>query len=398
MKVLVVNAGSSSLKYQVFDMKNESVIAKGNCEKIGIAGSFVKYKAKGIEKVLNGDLKDHTEALNKVIETLTNKEYGVLNSLDEIDAVGHRMVHGGEIFKESVLITDEVLKMIETLIPLAPLHMPANVSGVKACEKLFKGKPQVAVFDTAFHANMPDYAYLYGLPYDAYKNWRIRRYGFHGTSHRFVSSECAKIMGKDIKDLKIITCHLGNGSSISAVKGGISVDTSMGYTPLAGVVMGTRCGDIDPSILEAIQEKTNWSLKEITNYLNKQSGVMGLGGISSDMRDNEQELYKGNDSARRVYDTLAYQIKKYIGAYTFAMGGVDAIVFTGGVGENDSIIRERVMKGLDFIGIDFDFDKNKTEPRGTTCEFSKPSSKVKVYRIPTDEELVIARDTVNLIK
>lgn len=397
MKVLVINAGSSSLKYQVFDMSNESVLAKGNCEKIGIAGSFIKYKANGVEKTFEGNLENHTQALKKVIEILTNSEYGVLKSLNEIDAVGHRVLHGGEIFKQSVVITPEILATLETLIPLGPLHMPANISGVKACQELFENKPQVAVFDTAFHAQMPQKAFMYAIPYEAYEKWNIRRYGFHGTSHRYVSGECARLMNKDIKDVKIITCHLGNGSSISAVAGGHSVDTSMGLTPLAGILMGTRSGDIDPSILEAIQDKTGWTLKEITTYLNKKSGVLGMNGVSSDMRDNDAEIAKGNKRAQLVYDMLAYQIKKYIGAYTAAMGGVDAIVFTGGVGENDATLRENVLSGLEYLGVEIDKDFNKTMPRGTTQEISTKNSKVKVYRIPTDEELVIARDAVALM-
>ena len=396
MKILVVNAGSSSLKYQLFDMDNEKVIAKGNCEKIGIDGSFVGYKANGIEKKFEGNLQNHTEAISKVFDILINPEYGVVKSFDEIDAVGHRILHGGEKFKESVLVTPEVLAGIEELTPLGPLHMPANIAGIKACMKLFGNKPQVAVFDTAFHANMPQKAFMYGIPYEAYTDWRIRRYGFHGTSHRYVSGECAKLMGKDIKDLKIITCHLGNGSSISAVQGGISVDTSMGLTPLAGVMMGTRSGDIDPSILETIAEKTGMNTKEIVNYLNKKSGIYGINGVSSDMRDNEAEIAKGNKRAVLAVEMLAYQIKKFIGAYAAAMNGVDAIVFTGGIGENDATLREKVMTGLDFLGIDFNFEYNRNAARGTTVEFSTTNSKVKVFRIPTDEELVIARDTKRL--
>lgn len=398
MKVLVINAGSSSLKYQVFDMDNETVLAKGNCEKIGIAGSFVKYKANGVEKVIEGDLKDHTQALTVVLNLLTDKEVGILKSLDEIDAIGHRVLHGGEIFKDSVVITEENLKQMEELIPLGPLHMPANISGIKACQKLFKGKPQVAVFDTAFHSRMPEKAFLYAIPYQAYTDWKIRRYGFHGTSHRYVSGECARLMGKDLKDLKIITCHLGNGSSICAVKDGHSVDTSMGLTPLAGVLMGTRSGDIDPSVLEVIQEKTGWTLKEITNYLNKKGGILGINGVSSDMRDNEAEIAKGNKRAMLVVDMLAYQIKKYIGSYMAAMGGVDAIVFTGGVGENDATLREKVLQDMQYADIVLDVEKNKTLPRGTVEQINASNSKVKIYRIPTDEELVIARDAVALIK
>lgn len=398
MKVLVVNAGSSSLKYQVFDMDDERVIAKGNCEKIGIEGSFIKYKAHGSERVFEGNLANHTEALAKVLDILKNEEYGVVKSLSEIDAIGHRVVHGGEVFKSSVLITKENLAQMEELIPLGPLHMPANISGIKACEEIFGNKPQVAVFDTAFHSSMPAKAYLYGLPYEAYTDWKIRRYGFHGTSHRYVSSQCAEIMGRDIKDLKIITCHLGNGSSISAVKNGISIDTSMGFTPLAGVLMGTRCGDIDPSILEAIQDHTGWSLKEITAYLNKRSGIFGINGVSSDMRDNEEEIKKGNKRAELVIDMLAYQIKKYIGSYMVAMEGVDAIVFTGGIGENDSVLREKVLDGLEFAGIVVDKDKNANLPRGSVEEIEAPQSKVKIYRLPTDEELLIARDTKELVE
>lgn len=398
MKVLVINAGSSSLKYQVFDMQNESVIAKGNCEKIGIEGSFVKYKANGVEKVFEGNLQDHTQALSKVFDILTNQEYGILKSLDEIDAIGHRVVHGGEIFKESVLITDEIMQQFEKLVPLGPLHMPANISGIKACQKLFGNKPQVAVFDTAFHSNMPEVAYMYGIPYEAYTDWKIRRYGFHGTSHRYVSGECARLMQKDIKDLKIITCHLGNGSSISAVNGGISVDTTMGLTPLAGVMMGTRCGDIDPSIIETIADRTGWDIKQITSYLNKKSGILGINGVSSDMRDNESEIAKGNKRAILAVDMLAYQIKKYIGAYTFAMGGVDAIVFTGGVGENDSLLREKILSNLEAFGIKLNTEYNKSMPRGTVEQINAKDSQVMIYRIPTDEELVIARDAKALIK
>jgi len=398
MKILVVNAGSSSLKYQVFDMETEKVIAKGNCEKIGINGSFIKYKANGVEKVFEGNLQNHTESLEKVLNILVNEEYGVVKSLDEIDAVGHRVLHGGEIFKDSVVITPEVMQKLEELIPLGPLHMPANISGVKACQEIFGNKPQVAVFDTAFHSRMPKKAFLYGLPYEAYTDWKIRKYGFHGTSHKYVSLECAKLLNKDPKDVKIITCHLGNGSSISAVDGGISVDTTMGLTPLAGVLMGTRCGDIDPSILEAIQDRTGWTLKEITNYLNKKSGVLGINGVSSDMRDNEDEIAKGSERAKLVIEILSYQIKKFIGAYIAAMNGVDAIVFTGGVGENDSVLREAVLSNLEFFGIVLDKQKNASIGRGTVEELEAPNSKVKIFRLPTDEELMIARDTKNLIK
>ncbi|MBP3345229.1 MAG: acetate kinase [Clostridia bacterium] len=396
MKVLVVNAGSSSLKYQLLDMENEKLIAKGNCEKIAIGGSFIKYKANGIEKIFEGDLKNHTEALSKVFEILTNKEYGVINSLSEIEAVGHRVLHGGEIFTDSVELTEEVMKQLEELIPLGPLHMPANISGIKACQEIMPGVPQVAVFDTAFHSKMPKEAYLYGIPYEAYTDWKIRKYGFHGTSHKFVSIECARILNK--KDAKIITCHLGNGSSISAVNNGISVDTTMGLTPLAGVMMGTRSGDVDPSILEAIQDKTGWSLKEITNYLNKKSGLLGIGGISSDMRDNENAMNEGHERATLAYKMLSYQIKKFIGSYVAAMNGVDAIVFTGGIGENDSVLREMVCDGLDYLGIKSDKEKNRNFKRGVVSDITAADSKCKVYIIPTNEELMIARDTKTIVE
>ncbi|MBE7073858.1 MAG: acetate kinase [Clostridiales bacterium] len=395
MKILVVNAGSSSLKYQLLDMQNEQVIAKGNCEKIAISGSFIKYKANGMEKVFEGDLKNHTEALAKVFEILTNKEYGVVGSLAEIEAVGHRVLHGGEIFTDSVLITDEVMQKLEELIPLGPLHMPANISGVKACQEIMPGVPQIAVFDTAFHSRMPKHSFLYGIPYEAYTDWKIRKYGFHGTSHKFVSQECAKLLGR--KDAKIITCHLGNGSSISAVENGISIDTTMGLTPLAGVLMGTRSGDIDPSILEAIQDRTGWTLKEITNYLNKKSGLLGVGGISSDMRDNENAMKEGNERAALAYKMLAYQIKKFIGSYVAVMNGVDAVVFTGGIGENDALLRGMVCEGLEYLGIKMDFEKNKNFKRGVISDLTKEGSNCKVYILPTNEELMIARDTLNIV-
>ncbi len=398
MKVLVINAGSSSLKYQLFDMDGEKVIAKGNCEKIGLTDSFVVYKANGIEKVIDVYMPSHTEAISEVFKVLTDKNIGVLKSLDEVEVFGHRVLHGGEIYKDSVIVDDEVLKNLEDLKPLGPLHMPANIAGIRACMKLCPDKPNVAVFDTAFHQTMPDYAYLYGLPYEAYKDWKIRKYGFHGTSHKYVSSELAKCIGKPIEQLKLITIHLGNGSSVCAVKYGKSIDTSMGFTPLEGLIMGTRCGDLDASVLEYISNKTGWTIAEITNYLNKKSGVLGINGVSSDMRDNNAQIDAGNVRAKLVIEMLAYRIKKYIGSYAAAMGGLDGIAFTGGVGENQEDVRDYSTSDLEFLGIKLDKEKNYHLPRGTVEELSTKDSKVKVYRIPTNEELVIARDCIRLCK
>ena len=394
MKVLVINAGSSSLKYQLFDMNGEKVIAKGNCEKIGLEDSFVVYKANGVEKVI--DYFMPTQAIAKVFEVLCDKEVGVLKSLDEVEVFGHRVLHGGEIYKDSVIVDDEVLKNLEELKPLGPLHMPANIAGIRACMDLYPNKPNVAVFDTAFHQTMPDYAFLYGLPYEAYRDWKIRKYGFHGTSHKFVSSELAKCIGKPIEELKLITIHLGNGSSVCAVKNGKSIDTSMGFTPLEGLIMGTRCGDVDASVLEYIANKTGWTLSEITNYLNKKSGILGINGVSSDMRDNNAQIEAGNNRAKLVIEMLAYRIKKYIGSYAAAMGGLDGIAFTGGVGENQEDVRELATQGLEFLGVELDVDKNYHLPRGTVEELSTKNSKVKIFRIPTNEELVIARDCKRL--
>ena len=393
MKILVLNAGSSSLKFQLFDMDDKSVLAKGNCEKIGLKTSFLKYKAHGKEEIFNQEINDHSTAIALVLKTLQDEKIGVIKSLDEIGAVGHRVLHGGEYFKESVLVTDDVMAKIESLIPLGPLHQPANIAGIKACQKLMN-VPNVAVFDTAFHAQMPECAYLYGLPYAAYTDWQIRKYGFHGTSHRYVSGRVAALMNKPIEDLKIITVHIGNGSSISAVQHGHSVDTTMGLTPLDGLVMGTRCGSIDPSILEFINKKTGWSIEEITNYLNKKSGMYGLnGGKTSDMRENNDLIAQGDKGAKLYLDILSYQIKKYIGGFAAAMGGVDAIAFTGGIGENQENIRELSTDTLKFMGIEIDHEKNWHLPRGTEEVISTPASKVVVYRIPTDEELAIAQDT-----
>ncbi len=397
MKVLVINAGSSSLKYQLFDMDNEYVLAKGNCQKIGIPGSFTEHKFANQSVKIEEQLDNHNQAIEQVLRLLTSKDYGVISSLNEISAVGHRVLHGGEIYKDSVVVTDSVMKNLEDLKPLGPLHMPANIQGILACKEVLPDAPQVAVFDTAFHAQMPKEAFLYAIPYEAYTDWKVRRYGFHGTSHKFVSNEVARIMNRPVEDLKIITVHLGNGSSVAAVKDGHSIDTSMGFTPLEGLIMGTRSGDVDASVVSFISEKENLKGEEIANYFNKKCGALGISGVSSDMRDLNEAGKNGNERAKLVVPMMAHRIKKYIGGYAALLNGVDAIVFTGGIGENQEDLRELCMENMDYLGIEFDKEKNLTIPRGTIEELSKPTSKVKVYRIPTNEELVIARDTVNLI-
>lgn len=394
MKILVVNAGSSSLKYQLIEMDNESVLAKGVCERIGQQGSVLVHRGKGEEVRIQGAMPTHSEAIKMVLDALVDKNYGVISDMKEIAAVGHRVLHGGVIFKESALVTDETLKQIESNIDLGPLHMPPNIMGIKACRAAMPHAPQVAVFDTTFHATMPDYAYMYAIPYDDYKDFKIRKYGFHGTSHLFVSGEAAKLMER--KDFKLVVCHLGNGASVSAVKDGKCVDTSMGLTPLEGLVMGTRSGDIDPAVIEYLMDKKGMDIHEATNYLNKKSGVLGVSGVSSDFRDLVAAMNDGNDRARLAVDMFSYRVKKYIGSYAAAMGGLDCVAFTGGIGEHTEIVREKVMNGLEFLGIDFDYDKNNNVPRGEITLLTKPASKVKVYIIPTNEELVIARETLRL--
>lgn len=394
MKILVVNAGSSSLKYQLIEMDNESVLAKGVCERIGQQGSVLVHRGKGEEVRIQGAMPTHSEAIKMVLDALVDKNYGVISDMKEIAAVGHRVLHGGVIFKESALVTDETLKQIESNIDLGPLHMPPNIMGIKACRAAMPHAPQVAVFDTTFHATMPDYAYMYAIPYDDYKDFKIRKYGFHGTSHLFVSGEAAKLMER--KDFKLVVCHLGNGASVSAVKDGKCVDTSMGLTPLEGLVMGTRSGDIDPAVIEYLMDKKGMDIHEATNYLNKKSGVLGVSGVSSDFRDLVAAMNDGNDRARLAIDMFSYRVKKYIGSYAAAMGGLDCVAFTGGIGEHTEIVREKVMNGLEFLGIDFDYDKNNNVPRGEITLLTKPASKVKVYIIPTNEELVIARETLRL--
>ena len=397
MKILVINCGSSSLKYQLIDSETEEWLAKGLCERIGIDGRIVYTPAGGEKEIKESPMPDHTNAIKLVLEYLTNDKTGVLKSLDEIGAVGHRIVHGGEKFASSVVINDEVIKAIEECNDLAPLHNPANLIGIDACRKLMPNTPMVAVFDTAFHQTMPEKAYLYGLPNSYYEKYKIRRYGFHGTSHSYVSKRCADVLGKKYEDLKIIVCHLGNGASVSAVKNGKCVDTSMGLTPLEGLIMGTRSGDIDPAILEFIAKKENLDIAGVMNILNKKSGVYGMSGeLSSDFRDLEDAHYAGNKLATQALEAFCYRTAKYVGAYVAAMNGVDAICFTAGIGENAGIVRSMVCEYLGYLGISIDEEKNKI--RGEEVIFSTPDSKVKTLIIPTNEELAIARETVALVK
>ncbi len=394
MNILVINAGSSSLKYQLINVANESVVAKGICERIGMPESKLTYKPTGGEpQVIKKDMHDHTEAMQMVMDALTDQKTGVLKSTKEIVAVGHRLVHGGEKFTKPALITDEMLSVLEELTELAPLHNPANLMGIRACKALMNDTPMVGVFDTAFHQTMPEKAFLYGLPYEAYQDMKIRRYGFHGTSHKYVAQKAIEMLGKPAEETKIITCHLGNGSSIAAVKGGKSVDTSMGFTPLEGVPMGTRCGDIDPAIVLYLMEQKGWDAAKVNSYLNKESGMQGLSGVSSDFRDLWDAEEAGHARAKAALEVFCYKVKKYIGAYAAAMNGVDAIVFTAGVGENDRPVREWVLSDMEYLGVELDKEINNTIPRGQGGELSKPTSRVKVYLIPTDEEMAIARET-----
>ena len=398
MNVLVINCGSSSLKFQLINAETEKVLAKGLCERIGIDGRLTYQPAGGEKEKSDLAMPTHTEAIQFVIDALTNEKTGVVKSLDEIGAVGHRLVHGGEKFASSVVITDEVKKAVEECNDLAPLHNPANLIGVAACEKLMPGTPMVAVFDTAFHQTMPEKAYMYGLPYEYYEKYKVRRYGFHGTSHSFVSKRAAEVMGKSYDEVKTIVCHLGNGSSVSAVLNGKCVDTSMGLTPLEGLVMGTRSGDIDPAIMEFIAKKENLDIEGVMEVLNKKSGVFGIsGGLSSDFRDLTDAMNAGDKKANIAMDVYSYRVAKYIGSYAAAMNGVDDIVFTAGIGENDDYVREEVCKYLGYLGVDFDSEVNKGL-RGKEAELTKEGSKVKVFVIPTNEELAIARETLALVK
>lgn len=398
MKILVVNAGSSSLKYQLIDMETEKVLAKGGCERIGIKGSLLKAKGNGGEKLFKAPMPTHKDAIELVLDALLDREIGVIKSMKEIDAVGHRIVASGEYFKKTTLVTPEVLKTLEEkTFELAPLHNPAAATGLRACLEVMPDTPMALVFDTSFHATMPEKAYLYGIDYNDYKEYGVRKYGAHGTSHKFVSLKAAEYLGKKPEELKIVTCHLGNGSSISAVNCGKCVDTSMGFTPLAGVLMGTRSGDIDASAVEFLARKKGMTHAETVEYLNKKCGVAGISGVSSDFRDLESGAKKGNERCLLALDMFSYQTKKFVGAYAAAMGGLDCIVFTAGIGENTPYVREEVCKGLEFLGVKFNSRANKGKNDGTVREISKNNSKVKVLVIPTNEELVIARETAELL-
>lgn len=398
MKILVINSGSSSLKFELIDTETKKTLAKGICERIGINNQIFTYKNKvtgynEIEKPV--PMQDHKVAIQVVLEKLHDKTNGVISSMDDVDAIGHRVVHGGEYFDDAVLVNDDVIKKIEELADLAPLHNPANLMGIKVIQKLLPNTPQVVVFDTAFHQTMPDYAYRYPVPEEDYTELKVRKYGFHGTSHKFVSGRASELLGK--KDSKIIVCHLGNGASISAVKNGKVIDTSMGLTPLAGVMMGTRCGDIDPAVPLYIMQKRNLSASETDTRLNKKSGLLGIFGKSSDFRDVQDAMINGDKRAKLAYEMFCYRVRSYIGSYIVALGGVDAIAFTGGIGENAFRAREGICRGLEFLGIELDYEKNKEIISGDV-EYSKPTSKVKIYKIETAEELMIANDAARLVK
>lgn len=396
MRILVINAGSSSLKYQLIDMDDEGVIAKGNCDRIGVGGHICHKTCDG--RVLDEDCSfpTHTEAFQKLVETLVHGDAAVIKDISEISAIGHRIVQGAELFSESTIVTDDVINKIESISDLAPLHNPAHVLALRACKKVFGDIPQVVVFDTAFHQTMPPRAYMYGIPYEYYEKYHVRKYGFHGTSHRYVTGELARLIGKDIKDLKIISCHLGNGSSICCVNGGKSVDTSMGFTPLDGLIMGTRSGSVDASVVTFLAEKEKISAKEMSDLLNKKSGYLGISGISSDNRDITAACEQGHERAKLVLDIQRYQIKKYIGAYTAVMNGLDAVIFTGGIGENAWDLRETVCSDMEFFGIKIDKEKNKAQ-NGKLANISAPDARVQCWIVPTNEELLIARDTLALI-
>ena len=396
MKVLVINCGSSSIKYQFIDMTREQVLAKGVCERIGMDTSFAKQTRGDEEPIINKVLMaDHNDAITEVITLLLDQENGVITDINEINAVGHRVVHGAEAFSDSTIIDDAVLKGIKDCIEIAPLHNPPNIIGIEACMKLLPGTPNIAVFDTAFHQTMPRRAYLYGLPYSYYEKYRIRKYGFHGTSHRYVAGRAAEMLNKPIEKLKIITCHLGNGSSICAVDGGKSVETSMGYTPLEGLMMGTRCGSIDPAVVTWLMDHTGLDSQGVNDIMNKESGVLGITEVSSDFRDITAAMNNGNDRARLGIEMFTYQVKKYIGQYAAAMGGLNAVVLTAGIGENVTHVRMRILEGMEFFGIEVDAEKN--EVRGRDMDISKPTAKVRSLVIATNEELAIARDTMRLL-
>lgn len=398
MKIIVLNCGSSSIKYQLFQMDTQDVLAKGVVEKIGLHGSFVKHERNDGDKLyLEGDIYDHQAGIEYVLGILTSTKHGSIKSFEEIDAVGHRVVHGGETFKGSVLINDEVIKKMEEVIELAPLHNPPNLKGIQAMQSLLPNIPQVGAFDTAFHQTMPDYAYMYAIPYSLYKKFGIRRYGFHGSSHRYVSARACEMLGVDYNSQRIITCHLGNGGSITAIKDGKSMDTSMGMTPLEGLIMGTRCGDLDLGVLTYLMTREELDINTANTLINKHSGLLGITGVSSDMREIMKEFDKGNERAQLGITMFNYRIKKYIGAYTAAMGGLDMLIFTGGIGENSDVTRSQTCMGLEYMGLEFDEGKNNGV-RGIEKVISKDSSKVKVLVVPTNEELVIAQDTEEIIQ
>lgn len=397
MIVFVVNCGSSSIKYQLIDMEREQVLARGLIERIGMDGANLKHTPAGKYTVdIPAEIPDHKTGIQMIIKALTSEEYGVIGDMGDIDAVGHRVVHGGERFTDSVLITSDVLQGIKACCEIAPLHNPPNLNGIEACMEIMRGTPQVAVFDTAFHQTMPKIAYLYGLPYDMYVKYGLRRYGFHGTSHKYVAQRAAELMGEHMNDLRIITCHLGNGASITAIKYGKSIDTSMGYTPLEGLIMGTRSGEIDPAIIPFLMEKENMNAQQIDDYLNRRSGILGISGLSSDFRDLESAANRGDERSQLAIDIFAYKVKKYIGGYVAAMGGVDVIVFTAGLGENSPFMRDKICNGLEFLGTRVDQELNKV--RGKEREISVKRARVKIFVIPTNEELVIARDTYNICR
>ncbi|BCV24779.1 MAG TPA: acetate kinase [Firmicutes bacterium] len=395
MKVLVINCGSSSLKYQLIDMEGEQVLAKGLVERIGIAGSLLTHRTNGQKTEIQQAIPDHKVAIQLVIDALLSPQYGVLKNLSEISAVGHRVVHGGEKFARSVVVDAAVMAALRECSELAPLHNPANIIGIEACRALLPDAPQVAVFDTAFHQTMPREAYMYGLPYEYYQKYGLRRYGFHGTSHKYVSRRAAKLLGRPLSELKLVTCHLGNGSSITAVQGGVSVDTSLGFGTISGTIMGTRCGDVDPAIIPFLMEKENLTPAAMNDVLYKKSGLLGLSGVSSDARDIEAAAAEGNERAELALSVLAYLTRKYIGAYAAAMGGLDAIVFTAGIGENSITIRERVCAGLEFLGAKLDREKNKV--RGQEVDVAVAGAKVRILVVPTNEELMIAQETAELV-
>lgn len=398
MKVLVLNCGSSSIKYKLYDMTTKEVMAQGGIEKLGLPDSFLKFTlADGSKKIIEKNMPEHTVGVELILEVLTNTEYGCIKSLEEIDAVGHRLVHGGEKFNTSVVITPEVIKQMEACTDLAPLHNPANLKGVAAITKILPNVPQVGVFDTAFHQTMPAHAYMYALPYEYYEKYGVRRYGFHGTSHRYVSRRACEFLGLDYENTKIITAHIGGGGSITAIKNGKSIDTSMGLTPVEGLMMGTRCGDVDLGAMTYLMEKEGLDAAGVNAVINKKSGVMGVSGVSSDMRDIEAAIAAGNERAKLALDMFEYRLLKYIGAYTAALNGVDVLVFTGGIGENQMQTRDYICRGLEYLGVKYDAELN-SKTRGEEIEISTPDSKVRVVVIPTDEELTIASDTVALVK